>query len=181
MTNETEDSVPVITIEGERVALGPIRKDLIPVFGRWFNDFATTRALGDIFPPLTETRLDAWYDMEVTTSDLIPFAVYERATLTPIGTTALIGLDWRNRTAEFGIIIGEPTARGKGYGTEITRLVRDYAFDTLGLHRLEADADPRNAASIRALERVGGPGTGLALRRIPAELHRASGAVPGSS
>lgn len=30
-----------------------------------------------------------------------------------------------------------------------------FAFETLGLHRLEADVDPRNAPSIRALERAG--------------------------
>jgi RimJ/RimL family protein N-acetyltransferase len=30
-----------------------------------------------------------------------------------------------------------------------------FAFDTLALHRVEADVDPRNARSIRALERAG--------------------------
>ncbi len=147
---------PVITIVGERVALGPVRKELMPIFGRWFNDFATTRALGDIFPPMTEAQLDVWYEMEVTTNDLIPFTVYERAEpLTPIGTTALIGLDWRNRTAEFGIIIGDPSARGKGYGTEITRLMRGYAFDTLGLRTLMLTVYSFQTAGIRAYENAG--------------------------
>ena len=44
-------------------------------------------------------------------------ALYEWATLRPIGNTALQGLDRRNRSASFGITIGEPECRGKGYGT----------------------------------------------------------------
>jgi len=152
-----DDGSPIVTIVGERVALGPVRKELMPIFGRWFNDFPTTRALGDIFPPMTETQLDAWYEMEITTSDLIPFTVYERAgaSMMPIGTTALIGLDWRNRTAEFGIIIGEPSARGRGYGTEVTRLMRAYAFDTLGLRTLMLTVYSFQTAGIRAYEKAG--------------------------
>ena len=34
-------------------------------------------------------------------------------------------------------------------------IVIDHAFDDLGLHRLEADADPRNARSLRLLEDLG--------------------------
>jgi diamine N-acetyltransferase len=151
----TESSGVTVTIVGERVVLGPVRRELLPIFGRWFNDFATTRALGDIFPPMSAAQLDDWYEMEVTTRDLIPFAVYERATLTPIGTTALLGIDWRNRTAEFGIIIGEPTARGKGYGTDVTRLMRDYALETLGLRTLFLTVYAFQTAGIRAYEKAG--------------------------
>jgi RimJ/RimL family protein N-acetyltransferase len=45
-------------------------------------------------------------------------------------------VDHRNRSATFGILIGEPECRGKGYGTETTRLMLDYAFTTLGLHNV---------------------------------------------
>lgn len=44
---------------------------------------------------------------------------------------------------------------GKGYMHEALTAIVDYAFGPMALRRLEADADPRNAASIRALERLG--------------------------
>ncbi|MGZ5443472.1 MAG: GNAT family N-acetyltransferase [Thermoanaerobaculia bacterium] len=40
-----------------------------------------------------------------------------------------------------------------------------FAFQTLGLHRLEADVDPRNTASIRCLERLGFRREGYARER----------------
>jgi RimJ/RimL family protein N-acetyltransferase len=39
--------------------------------------------------------------------------------------------------------------------TEAVQLLLDFAFGTLGLHRIEADADPRNERSLRLLERQG--------------------------
>lgn len=44
---------------------------------------------------------------------------------------------------------------GKGYATEAVQLVLKYAFTDLKLHRLEANVQPHNIASIRVLERCG--------------------------
>jgi hypothetical protein len=40
---------PRLNVVGELVALGPSRKDLLAVYGRWINDFVTKRMLG--LPP----------------------------------------------------------------------------------------------------------------------------------
>ena len=44
---------------------------------------------------------------------------------------------------------------GRGIGTDALRLVRTFAFDALGLHRLEAYVSPRNVGSIAVLEKAG--------------------------
>ena len=54
----------------------------------------------------------------------------------PIGTIGLSGIDPDRRTAEYGILIGEPDYRGKGYAREASRLILDYAFATLGLNEV---------------------------------------------
>jgi len=146
---------PIMSVIGERVALGPLRHELMPLFQRWLNDFETIRSLGDIQPPWTMEQQERWFQDEVAASDLIPFTIYEREGLRPIGTTALLGIDRRNRSAEFGIIIGEPSARGKGYGAEVTRLIRDYAFAAVGLHTLLLGVYAFNVAGIRAYEKAG--------------------------
>jgi RimJ/RimL family protein N-acetyltransferase len=71
-----------------------------------------------------------------------------------IGTCTLASLDPVHRRAELGFALG--TAHwGRGYARAATSAVLDFAFDALALHRLEADVDPRNAASIALLERLG--------------------------
>ena len=152
-----DQDVPLLNIVGERIALGPLRRELAPLVARWFNDLATTRALGDIVPPWTAERLRAWFAMEETTPDLVPFAIYARDSndWRPIGTTALLDVDMRNRTAEFGIIIGAAEARGCGYGTAVTRLMLDYAFIALGLRSLLLTVYAFQQAGLRAYAKAG--------------------------
>ena len=146
---------PLVNIVGEKVALGPQGKELRPLFARWYNDFRTLSRLGDPVQPWTadqsaqrNERLTAPNEAE------IDFAIYERSSGRPIGVTG-IGVDYRNLTAEFGIIIGEPDARGKGYGTETAQLMLDYAFTALGLHCLKLTVHAYNVAGIRAYTKAG--------------------------
>jgi RimJ/RimL family protein N-acetyltransferase len=57
-------------------------------------------------------------------------------------------------TAELGWIL-PPHARGRGYATEAARLLLDLAFGELGLHRVYAELDPRNQASVNVCRRLG--------------------------
>jgi diamine N-acetyltransferase len=150
----------VLNIVGERIALGPMRRDLIPDYLRWENDFGTTRTLARSDP----TTIEQWtarYDWIVTTPDTIHFTIYEQARKEagtggcPIGFTYLTAIDHRHRTAEFGIVIGEPSARGKGYGTEAALLTLDYAFTALGLHNVMLTVYAYNLAGQRAYAKAG--------------------------
>jgi [ribosomal protein S5]-alanine N-acetyltransferase len=71
-----------------------------------------------------------------------------------IGTTTLFNVDLNNCRAELGYALGRDHW-GNGYIQEALQALLGYAFRELGLHRLEADVDPRNAASIRTLDRLG--------------------------
>ena len=157
MTGESNDSngEPMLNIEGDLVALGPLSRDLLPLYRRWINDLGTTRTL-DLPPyPMTMEKEQAWYDQQSLAENDVPFTIYERETSRPIGNTGLHEIDYRNRTATFGIIIGEPECRGKGYGTETTRLMLDYAFTVLGLHNVMLIVFEFNAAGIKAYQKAG--------------------------
>lgn len=153
--SDTADDRPIINIEGDLVALGPIRRDLIPTYQRWMNDWGTVRTLALRPMPMTEERESAWYEETATGDDVIIFTIYERATWRPVGNTDLRNIDWRHRTAEFGIAIGEADARGKGYGTEATRLMLDYAFTALGLNNVMLHVYGYNLAGQRAYQKAG--------------------------
>ncbi|MGH9175449.1 MAG: GNAT family N-acetyltransferase, partial [Vicinamibacterales bacterium] len=78
-----------------------------------------------------------------------------RETDRPIGFAGLRDISERHRTAEFAITIGDRDARGKGYGTEATRLMLDYAFIARGLHTVLLDVAEHNPGGIRAYEKAG--------------------------
>jgi diamine N-acetyltransferase len=146
---------PIVNITGDLVALGPIRQDLVPTYLRWLNDFEMLRTLGQPPRPMTLEQEQGWYDGASKSSSTYSFTIYERATWAPIGNTSLMDVDWRNRTAEFGILIGEADARGKGFGTEATSLMLDFAFTALGLHSVFLRIHEYNLAGQRAYVKAG--------------------------
>lgn len=56
-----------------------------------------------------------------------------------VGESVLNEIDWETRCANFRICIFQPEARGKGLGYWMTCVTRDFAFETLGLNRVELD------------------------------------------
>ena len=170
------DEGPIPTMRTERVVLGPLRRDLVPTYTRWINDLATARNLGPIRGPITEEAELAWFERAVADDAAAHFTIYLPASganggpgagpptgvdavpesaWCPIGTTALMGIDWRNRTADFGIMIGAAGARGRGHGTEATRLMLDYAFTALGLHSVMLGVHEYNVVGQRAYAKAG--------------------------
>ena len=81
-----------------------------------------------------------------------------------IGTASLFHFDFQNSRAEIGYALGRGSW-GQGFMNEALVAVIGFAFGEMDLRRLEADADPRNAASIRTLERLGFVREGLLRER----------------
>jgi len=81
-----------------------------------------------------------------------------------IGQCTLFGLANASRRAEVGYALAA-SAWGQGYMHEALTALLDHGFDALDLHRVEADIDPRNAASARSLERLGFVREGLLRER----------------
>ena len=145
---------PIVNLAGDHVALGPLRRDLLPDYQRWVNDLSTAGRLGMVPEPWTLERETTWYDHAATGTDPT-FTIYERSTWRPIGTCALMQVDYRHGTAEIVVLIGEPECRGRGYGTEAVRLLLDYAFTALGLFNVMLGVDEDNVAAHRAYLKAG--------------------------
>jgi RimJ/RimL family protein N-acetyltransferase len=86
--------------------------------------------------------------------ELLKWGMALRSDNTLIGSVTLFHPDFTHRRSEIGYAMGRPYW-GKGYMRETLRAVLDYAFNILNFHRIEADVDPRNAASVKTLERLG--------------------------
>src|ERR1043166_6626311 len=71
-----------------------------------------------------------------------------------IGSVTLFHMELTQRRAEIGYALGR-AYWGNGFMGEALTAVINYAFDSLNLHRIEADVDPRNDASVRTVQRLG--------------------------
>lgn len=71
-----------------------------------------------------------------------------------VGTCALANIDRKHRRAEVGFALAR-AFWGRGLILRALPAVIQFAFERLDLHRIEADTDPRNVASMRILERLG--------------------------
>ncbi|MHA6484159.1 GNAT family N-acetyltransferase [Paenibacillus sp. strain BS8-2] len=56
--------------------------------------------------------------------------------------------------------------RNQGYMTEALKVLIQFAFEGLGLHRIEANIMPRNVVSRRVVEKLGFRNEGLAIRYL---------------
>jgi diamine N-acetyltransferase len=157
-------------IEGERTALGAMRRDLAATYAAWLNRVEVKSGLTHlgILDPASE---EAWLEEAAKANaqaepPAANFTIYDRGDGAPVGTCALMEIQHRHRRANFGILLGE--RRGQGLGTEATRLTLDWAFNVLSLHNVRLEVYPWNAGAIRAYERAGFKVIG---RRREALLH----------
>jgi diamine N-acetyltransferase len=145
---------PLLSIVGEQVALGPLRRELLPLYVKWAGDFDVARTLSGWFQPLTHETGEAWYDWANKADDVL-FTVHERGANQPIGVTLLRKIDPARGTAMLTLWIGEKECWGQGFGTEATLLMLDYGFTALGLHNIMLQVADCNSRGVRAYRRAG--------------------------
>ncbi|HEY7833979.1 MAG TPA: GNAT family protein [Ktedonobacterales bacterium] len=156
-TTDHTPLAPILNIVGEKVALGPQSSDHVPLIARWVNDFEVALYSGDALKPTAVELHQAEHEKasKEWQSHRVGFTIYERATLRPIGIAEWRHIDGARRTADYGILIGEKDCWGKGYGTETTRLMLDYAFTALNLHSVMLTTASYNARAIGAYTKAG--------------------------
>lgn len=143
-------------IRGEKVYLGPLQQEHVSHFAEWFADLDFLGLLGT--GPLRQMTLQDeqdWFERQSKNEREYNFAVLTCADDKLIGSTGLHAIHWRNRRAEFGIAIGDKAHWGKGYGTAAARLVLNYGFWELNLHRIDLQVYAFNQRAIRSYEKLG--------------------------
>ncbi len=73
----------------------------------------------------------------------------------PIGNCGFINIDWRSRSGEVGIFIGEKQLWNQGYGTDAMHLLLQHGFNTLNLNRVALDVYATNIRAVRSYEKAG--------------------------
>jgi RimJ/RimL family protein N-acetyltransferase len=143
-------------LEGGKVGLRARHEDDIPILrAELYDDVVNSaRAEGRPWRPITPGSRDSRLVVDETDQGLVPFSVVELDGGTLAGTATLWGIDNHHRSAHLGLGL-LPSARGKGYGTDVVAVLCFYGFVVRGLRRLQIETLADNAAMLRSAERNG--------------------------
>ena len=144
------------TLSTERLTLRPPRRGDEDALFALHSDAEVMRYFSE--PPWTDPeRATRQVDDDAAAferGDFFRFTIVLNETQRMIGNCTLFALHRQNRRAEIGYAL-QRAHWGKGYMGEALGALLAHAFHDLDLNRLEADIDPRNAASASLLERLG--------------------------
>ena len=97
----------------------------------------------------------SWLATKVATGQVVQYIILDNADGKPVGSVYYRDIDNHNRSAEYGIFIGEESARGRGLGTETARLFTDFGFAGCTCTASACACWPKNAAARRSYEKAG--------------------------
>jgi ribosomal-protein-alanine N-acetyltransferase len=158
-TTEWQRGLPVLT--GESVTLREMRASDAPSL---FAMLTTEEVSRFISPPPSTVggfeRFIAWTLRQRAAGCYACFAVTLKGSDTAIGIFQIRETEPGFGTAEWGFAIGSPYW-GTGIFQEGAQLVITFAFETIGVHRLEARAAVKNGRGNGALRKIGAVQEGI--------------------
>ena len=148
----TYKDLPVI--EGEQIYLRPITYEDTGDIVRWRNDPEVQRWF--LFRnPFTPELHESWLKNKVETGKVIQYIIVHRESKKSVGSVYFRDIDTANESAEYGIFIGEASARHRGIGADTAKIFTDFGFSILGLHRIFLKVLSDNKAAQRSYEKAG--------------------------
>ncbi|CAL9460611.1 GNAT family N-acetyltransferase [Streptomyces sp. enrichment culture] len=143
---------PVLT--GDKTVLRPFTAEDADVMWEIINDPEVVRFTFEPSTELTLDRLRSWYGVRTADPDRLDLAVTDRATGELVGEVVLYEWDPSARSCTFRTLMG-PRGRGRGLGSEATRLIVGHAFEQVGLHRVQLEVYADNPRARRVYEKAG--------------------------
>lgn len=151
MQNETSEK-RVVFLRGFKVTMRPVEMSDVEQLQIWVNDPDVRIFLGR-YLPMSLADEKKWIESLVQNKQHIVFVIEVDGQA--IGTMGLHNINWRDRTATTGTMIGGKQHQSKGYGTDAKMVLLQYAFDELGLRKIKSEVLVTNERSRRCLERCG--------------------------
>ncbi|WP_306369037.1 GNAT family N-acetyltransferase [Nocardiopsis sp. CC223A] len=143
-------------LTGTKVGLRARHEDDDPVLqAELYDDVVIhSRVQGTPWRPIMPGSKSSLVVADDSAQDRATFSVVDLADGTLLGTATFWGIDDHSRSAHLGMGL-LPSARGKGYGTDVVAVLCHYGFVVRGLHRLQVETLADNFPMIRAAEKNG--------------------------
>lgn len=142
---------------GSRVMLREYQSEDFASIRSWVNDAQVTRYLSTRFwaPQTTVDTQEFLSRMMQSSHNAFNYVIADAQDGRYIGQLDMFRVDWRLRQGEIGMVIAGAEDRGRGYGTEALELLAAFAFNSLGLERIELEVHMENAAALRCYQKAG--------------------------
>jgi RimJ/RimL family protein N-acetyltransferase len=141
-------------LAGPQVRLEPLSSQHFEGIWPMLTDPEATRLTGS-HRRFTEEEIRRWLATRQDHHDRAAWAIVRHQDNIVLGEAVLNELDEHNASVNFRISLVGPHVFGRGYGTEATRLVVDYAFRIAGLHRIHLEVYDFNTRAQRVYEKCG--------------------------
>jgi RimJ/RimL family protein N-acetyltransferase len=141
-------------LKTERIILAPLTQEDSHLMFLWINDHESV-SLNSYYMPVHEKSHLQWFDKIQQQTDVIIFGIRRREDNQLIGYCQLRDIHPIHHNAELRIRLGEKGTRNKGYGTDAVRLLVEFGFDNLNLHRIYLTVLANNSAAIHVYEKIG--------------------------
>jgi RimJ/RimL family protein N-acetyltransferase len=135
-----------MNIQGKKVTLRALERSDMAELRSYHNDPEIGFLLGGWSHPISSAQQDKWFDGQAFESQNLRFAI-DTSEDGFIGISTITNIDFKNRSAYHGIMIGKKNMQGHGYGRDAVMTTMKYAFEELGLHRLDGDIVEHNVPS----------------------------------
>lgn len=123
----------------------------IPHKVEWINDPENHQYLHYEIP-LRIDKTTEWFLNKNNSTRLDLTIVYDGR---PVGVIGLLGIDMKNRKAEYYITVGDKKYKRKGIGVKASKALLRYAFDELKLHKVFLMVDSENQVAVNLYEKIG--------------------------
>lgn len=137
-----------MNIAGRTVTLRALESGDLPLLHAWANDPELQPMLGGWHFPTSLRDQEQWLQAQGCNSLHQRFAI-DVPGHGCVGTANLVSIDWKNRSAFEGLLLGDRDVRGRGLGRDTVMALMRYAFEELGLVRLDTDIIEYNQPSLR--------------------------------
>lgn len=125
-----------MNIKGKLVTLRAVEKEDLVLLQKWANDPEIQYMLGGWHFPTNMEDQAKWYGNLSVQSLNQRFAI-DTSEHGLIGLASLVDINWKDKNAFHGMMLGDKDIRGKGYGLDASMAVMRYAFEELGLNRID--------------------------------------------
>jgi RimJ/RimL family protein N-acetyltransferase len=137
-----------MNIKGKKVILKAIEVEDLQQLNKWGNDPEIQYWLGGWHFPTSMNDIQKWHSNLSVNSLNQRFAIHTEE-LGIIGTLNLVDIDWKNKNAFHGMLLGDKDIRGCGYGVDSVMAIMKFAFEELGLNRIDGSMIEYNYASLK--------------------------------
>ncbi len=141
---------------GAKVKLRAYKKEDIKLAYEYLNDSELKKLLVNKIPyPMILEQEEKWFEDLVHSKDTYSFAIEDLETGKYIGGCGINNINWLNRIVTVGIFIGDKNYWGKGYGTDVVKILNKFIFEQMNINKIKLNVFSFNERAKRCYEKCG--------------------------